>query len=245
MSCYFPLLGLPTGDYTEKGKPRYLIKSIHDYRKASFNFAEWSEKWSKAHNGLTPILIPCRKCIGCKLEYSRQWADRCMLELKYHMQSCFLTLTYDDNHLKNINGDSLKEGEHASLYLRDFQLFMKRLRKEYEGTKVRYYMCGEYGSESFRPHYHIILFGIDFTDRVFYKRTKQGFYLFNSPCLSKLWNNGHAVIGDVDWDSCAYVARYTAKKMLQDSDIFIRWNVLPEFTQCSLGIISRKAGFKS
>lgn len=77
----------------------------------------------------------------------------------------------------------------------------------------RYFSCGEYGDKSGRPHYHVILFGQDFhQDRVVYSKTNNGDLLFRSAFLDRVWSNGLCVIGDVTFDSCAYVARYVMKK---------------------------------
>ena len=102
--------------------------------------------------------VPCGQCIGCRLERSRQWAVRCIHEAQLHKDNCFITLTYNDEHLPSP----------PSLSVRDFQLFMKRLRKRF-GKGIRFFHCGEYGEKYGRPHYHACLFGFDFPDRVQFK----------------------------------------------------------------------------
>lgn len=147
------------------------------------------------------IKIPCGKCIGCKLEHSRQWALRCMHEKRMHTASAFLTLTYDNKHLPAGN----------TLVKRDLQLFMKRLRKIF-GTGVRFFACGEYGETSGRPHYHVLLLNSDFVDKKpVTTRSEHPYY--TSALLSKLWTAGSHIIGNVDFDSAAYVARYCTKKI--------------------------------
>lgn len=163
-------------------------------------------KWPltfKHQDGVLPVLIPCGHCIGCRLEYSRQWAIRCVHESLMYEHNVFVTLTFDDKHLP------------PDLSVRDVQLFMKRLRKEKNGSRVRFFAAGEYGEKLGRPHYHIILFNCDFEDKVYYK-TVRGNRLYVSPTLDKLWGNGFAVIGDVTFESCAYVARYVTKKINGD-----------------------------
>lgn len=155
-------------------------------------------------DGVIPVLIPCGKCIGCRLEYSRQWAIRCVHEALMYEKNVFVTLTYDDDHVPD------------ELVLRDVQLFLKRLRKEKNGSRVRFFSCGEYGEKFSRPHFHIILFNCDFDDKVYYK-TVRGNRLYVSPTLDRLWNKGYAVIGDVTFESCAYVARYVTKKVNGDA----------------------------
>lgn len=130
---------------------------------------------------------------------------RCMHEAQLHEANSFVTLTYDDDHLPFGN----------SLDLDQFQRFMKRLRKEL--GPVRFFHCGEYGDETSRPHYHACLFGQDFSaDRQLYKIERDN-KLYTSTTLNRLWSEngealGYAIIGDVTFESAAYVARYVMKK---------------------------------
>lgn len=87
---------------------------------------------------------------------------------------------------------------------------MKRLRKEY--GPVRFFLCGEYGDQSRRPHYHALLFGLDFPDRKLFGYNANGDAIFVSQSLTKIWGQGHCTIGDVSFQSAAYVARYVMKK---------------------------------
>lgn len=166
------------------------------------------------------VRIPCGQCLECRLEYSRSWAVRCMLEASYYESNLFLTLTYDDDHLPYARTLDRYTGEVADIPIlvkKDIQDFVKRLKSRLEymspgrGEAVRVYYCGEYGSQTARPHFHIILFNCDFEDKVLWKK-KDGYSLYNSPLLSELWPQGYSVIGDVNFDSCAYVARYIMKK---------------------------------
>jgi len=148
------------------------------------------------------MTVSCGQCIGCRLERSRQWAVRCMHEASQHSENSFLTLTYRDL--------SLPEG--GTLVKRDFQNFMKRLRKKYSGRKVRFFHCGEYGDSLGRPHYHALLFGLDFEDKLLHKKSNSGDDIFTSKILDSVWQLGHAYIGSVTFESAAYVARYCLKK---------------------------------
>lgn len=149
------------------------------------------------------LSLPCGQCIGCRLERSRQWAMRCLHEASLHQDNAFLTLTYDDQNLPTT----------GSLYYEDYQLFMKRLRKHAQPKLARFYMCGEYGEETFRPHYHACIFGYNFEDRVLLKTTGAGSKIYTSKTLERLWPHGLSSIGDVNFDSAAYVARYCMKKI--------------------------------
>lgn len=145
--------------------------------------------------------VPCRKCVECKIQYSNEWAYRVMLEAKKHEHNCFITLTYNDDNLP----------DKASLKKRDFQKFMKRLRKYLLrfAIKVRYFACGEYGSKGNRPHYHCILFGYDFPDKYFFCRDNRGNNLYRSPVLEKIWQFGFSSVGEeLDFDSAKYCAKY-------------------------------------
>lgn len=129
-----------------------------------------------------------------------------MHESQTHEDNCFLTLTYDDDHLP----------QHGSLRYRDFQLFMKRFRKKY-GKPIRFFMCGEYGEQFRRPHFHACIFGHHFADRVPFKQLGSGHVLYTSAELSSLWTDGFASVGELSFDSAAYVARYVLKKVTGDA----------------------------
>ena len=152
------------------------------------------------------IIVSCKQCKGCRLEYSRQWAMRITHEQSLWLNNIFITLTYDDDHLPQL-------GNSTTLVKKDFQDFMKRLRKKenrHPNDPIRYYHCGEYGEQFGRPHYHAILFNQNFSDR----ETLQGHKgLTISEQLSKLWGKGHTSIGDVTFQSASYVAGYVQKKI--------------------------------
>lgn len=190
-------------------------------------------KEQEAHTGVK-MLIPCGRCTGCRLERSRQWAMRCMHEKRMHKDSSFLTLTYDDEHMTDDFG----------LRIDDLQKFMKRLR-HVTGDGLRFYACGEYGDISRRPHYHVLLFNFDFDDKRLYSRKSQsGRELYTSAKLAEIWKRGLCVIGNVDFDSCAYVARYIMKKAIGKEQVdfaLYDWSTgvvrEPEFT-----VMSRNPG---
>jgi len=79
--------------------------------------------------------------------------------------------------------------------------------------KIRYFHCGEYGETTRRPHYHAILYGIDFPDKKRHSVTPTGETLYSSETLANLWGKGHCLIGQVTFESAAYVARYCMKKV--------------------------------
>lgn len=152
------------------------------------------------------LRLPCGQCHGCRLERSRQWAMRCMHEASLHDENTFVTLTYSPEHCPTDGG----------LHHKDFQRFMKRLRKFFAPAKVRFYMAGEYGENRGRPHFHAILFGVNFSDRQPWRKSPSGAMLYTSPTLERLWPFGFSSIGDVTFQSAAYVARYVMKKVNGD-----------------------------
>lgn len=155
-----------------------------------------------------------------------------------HKQSWFVTLTYDD---KNLPRD-------GSLNYRHFQQFMRRLRKAQAG-KVRFYMAGEYGERTARPHYHACLFGAVFRDLLYYRKSPSGFTLWRSDKLDSLWGKGLCSLGALTFESAAYTAGYINKKILISEDTPEKYrehysrvdtttgevrSVLPEFARMSL-----------
>lgn len=170
---------------------------------------------SNRHDIVRSLQLPCGQCVGCRLERSRQWAIRCVHEASLYKRNCFITLTYSDEHLP----------DDRSLHYRDFQLFMKRLRKKFKGFQadkdgkfpIRFYMAGEYGENFGRPHFHACIFNFDFQDKVLWKRTSAGSRVFRSRDLEELWPYGFSSVGDVTFESAAYVARYIMKKVNGDA----------------------------
>lgn len=173
-----------------------------------------------------PQIVPCSRCIGCRLERSRQWAVRCMHESQFHDRNCFITLTYRQDELI-YGGNST-----GTLYPRHLTLFFKRLRKEY-GNGIRYFACGEYGELYRRPHYHAAMFGIDFSDKQI-SGAKNGNDYYCSDSLNRIWSHGDCIIGALTFDSAAYVARYIMGKHLGlEADYYEREGIAPEFVRMS------------
>lgn len=147
------------------------------------------------------LQIPCSQCIGCRVEKSRQWATRCVHEASMHDQNCFITLTYDDDHVP----------WDGSLNKKHFQDFMKRLRFKERHKTLRYFHCGEYGEKLGRPHYHALIFNHDFDDKTLWSE-RDGIPTYVSEELTALWPFGFSTVGRLTWETAAYCARYTTKK---------------------------------
>ena len=170
----------------------------------------------------TGFLVPCGQCIGCRLERSRQWALRCMHESTLHENNLFLTLTYNDENLPLYN----------SLNLRHTQLFLKKLRFKF-GSGIRFYLAGEYGEQTARPHYHAIMFNFSLPDLKFYAKGKDDHRIFTSKTLDELWGHGECKVGSVTFQSAAYVARYITKKITGKKAAAHYGNRKPEFATMS------------
>lgn len=147
-----------------------------------------------------PLLLPCGKCVQCILSRRRDWTVRLVHESQMYERSCLITVTYDDAHLPWAD----------SLCRKDFQDFLKRLRKEVGYVRVFY--CGEYGDIGGRPHYHAVLFGYDFDDKV-YVATRGEHRVYRSALLQRLWSRGRTEVGTVCASGIAYVAGYVTKKV--------------------------------
>ena len=174
MSCYHPLKAFDISSVeglTKNNKTNYKICSydVNHLELINNKLVPFSDEFRSANCArylADFIEIPCGKCIGCRLDYSRDWANRMMLEASYHEQNYFITLTYDDLHVPKSYYPCPETGEalpSLTLSKRDVQLFLKRLRK-LTGQQFRYYLCGEYGSTTHRPHYHLIVFGLVLDD---------------------------------------------------------------------------------
>jgi hypothetical protein len=185
MTCYRPLMAWrnPNVINPETGKAAILFSPPENWRDCE------------------PIKVPCGQCVGCRLERSRQWAMRCVHEASLYDKNCFITLTFDDEYI----------ARDGSLHLEDFQKFMKRLRKKF-GEGIRFFHCGEYGTLNQRPHHHAILFNFDFPDKELWS-VRDNVKLYRSSSLERLWPYGFSTIGDVSFESAAYVARYCLKKV--------------------------------
>lgn len=194
MPCFKPLQAFYSFDSSGN-------RSVSFSNSAARNFKEGKPVAHLSSLVADSLSIPCGRCQGCRLERSRQWALRCIHEASLHEQNCFITLTYDDEFLP----------KDFSLNKSHFQLFMKRFRKLFPESRIRYFHCGEYGDKGGRPHYHALIFGFDFSDKVFYRLTEFG-KLYTSSTLASLWTKGFCTIGSVTFRSAAYVARYCMKK---------------------------------
>lgn len=166
-------------------------------QRVDLSYAELTFRYGKDN----VLMLPCGHCESCIEARSRAWACRCVLEASQYDKNCFLTLTYNDKCLPN-----------GGLCKKDLQNFIKRLRNQF-GAGIRYFSCGEYGSSTNRPHYHLIVFNWFPDDAKFLKASPYGGNLYVSKTLSELWPFGISSVGEVSYNSCGYVARYVQKKL--------------------------------
>nr|DAH91916.1 MAG TPA: Replication associated protein [Microviridae sp.] len=209
MSCFKPLIGWYSKYKNASGK-----------RSIVFNSREALDPYHS-------LSIPCGQCIGCRLEKSRQWAIRCILESQLYQNSYFLTLTYNDEYLPKT----------GSLVPEDLQKFLKRLRRyiEYHGfdKKIRFFACGEYGDHFSRPHYHAIIYNLDIPDLKRFSTSFSGDTYYTSEIINQIWKKGYVIIGQVTFESCAYVARYVTKKITGSQADSYYQGRQPEFVRMS------------
>lgn len=233
MPCYSPIAARRNGSGGVE-----LLGSVHD----------------PAVGRLSTLRIACGRCVGCRLKYSQMWAIRCVHEASLYDRNCVVTLTYDDKHLP----------ADGSLAYVDFQLFMKRLRqfrrrfflREHfhlkrftdlslrqarclvELSRIRFYCGGEYGEVNLRPHFHAALFNFDFSDKT--ALAKKGY--FHSCLADETWGLGHVLVGEMSFDSAAYIAGYIHKKIFGDlADDHYRRGT-PEELEAEFSRMSRRPG---
>lgn len=235
MSCYHPITAY---DLT----PKY--STVDESMDISFcGFGRHFDSFMAAEKKMRQqgrlLQLPCRHCVGCRLDKSREWANRVLMEQQYHEESWFLTLTYDDDHLPPAYPVDPATGEilsvHATLVKKDLQDFMKRLRKNSK-QDLRYYAAGEYGTQTYRPHYHLLIFGLHLDDVKLLKQNFNNDPYYTSDFIVKCWPKGFHILGKVTWQSSAYVARYTMKKATHGytPEYYIKAGIQPEFQTMSL-----------
>lgn len=262
MSCYHPMILMKTSDMTDPEQRRIaeVLRLRHKGEgRSSSTFLiprEIALKEGITLNEKNAVLVPCGHCIGCRLDYARQWAERSVHEAEKYEHNYFLSLTYDDESLpKNEKGI-------PTLIHDEISDFMKRLRfalKDKFGIEgVRFFGCGEYGTHGERlinPHYHIILFNCPIPDlqerhpipvdgdiKWIKQYADDGSLLMFSPTVYDAWCNrkdkkikGTAQLGLVTFESCSYVARYCMKKSgdKNDFDVSHKLGIEPEYVRMS------------
>lgn len=172
-----------------------------------------------------PEKIACGKCLECRLAYTKQWAQRLVCEASLYEDNWFVTLTYNDDNLINCIEYTVNPWTDALDYVpilhpKDFtawkKKFLELIRYKTGHTGIRFYNCGEYGSKNHRPHFHAILFNCPLPDVKLVKTVNLGgfeYCYYHSDVIEQSWGKGFIMLGKVNWNTCAYVARYVMKKL--------------------------------
>lgn len=193
------------------------------------------KKWNNYDNNFinkhwkSLTFIPCKNCIGCKLDYAREWAIRCQIETKKSPHNYFITLTYTTENL------TLNDYGIATINQNDLTNFIKKIRKKY-GTKIKYLAAAEYGktSNTQRPHFHIIFFNLKIKSMEPYKKNKIGQTMYISKEIDKCWNKGMHTIAEANYETAGYIARYSIKKLKKIE--YKKMEIEPEKLRMSKGI---------
>lgn len=143
-------------------------------------------------------IVPCGKCFKCLQKRQNAWSFRLAQEQKISTSSAFITLTYETV--------PLTQNGLPTLIKKDFQNFMKRLRKKLPNRKIKYYACGEYGTQTQRPHYHAIMFNLPMS------------YTKDFQKLESVWTHGHIHIDQANNQTIRYTAGYIMKGKWQAND---------------------------
>lgn len=213
--CMSPLYRCTTSilHLGEGGVPPSLLSKV---LKKGYAVIGWRDYLDCKNRYLMPsnffTMLPCGKCTECRVKKVKEWSARCIAEKEYSSDSYFVTLTYAD---ENLHYADLFGYNVPILCKDDVQKFFKRLRKALYGNKggqFRYFLSGEYGEKTLRPHYHFIGFNLPLNDLKFYKVVKKTIY-YTSDFLSKVWGLGHVVVGKVNYKTTAYTCSYTLKKV--------------------------------
>lgn len=249
MTCYHPLLRVEMIGKTNKAKDGHL------YHPAIIIPADKENELLERHKNFSPhykkTVIPCRKCIGCKLDYSRDWANRGYLESKKYKNNYFITLTYDDDHLPMDEEITTSQGvtytktddwkgnlrpEHLKKFIHNIRQYYYRKNGK---TGIKYIACGEYGSKNERPHYHIIFFDCPFeTEEMYNARLIDQEYYWQNKIIEKYWERGLSNVSVANWNTIAYVCRYITKKLYGNNaeDTRAQKGQIAEFIRVSKGI---------
>lgn len=249
--CLKPLIRAETEDsyINQKGGTSYkyeiIPRDIYDRQKENHKFLT-------KYRRVTPIA--CGQCINCLMNTAAEKATKMMMMKPYYpdTECWFLTLTYKDEMLpfhETVNIDTGETMTGASLRKNDLQKFFKKIRRA--GYNIKYVSAGEYGGQTGRPHYHVIVFGLPIPPESMKKIGQNwlGQSYWQSDWLDAFWvdenekgsrkkpiQRGHIEIGEVTWKSCSYVARYVIKKANNiNAEWYMMQGLVPEYITWSNG----------
>lgn len=230
MGCKSPKIRIENIDKWETASDGHkyhpAIITVPDKENERLEKLGWHARYKKQ-------IIPCRRCIGCRLDYSRQWANRGYLESKKTNHNYFITLTYNDENLPE-NNTLVKD--HLGKFLKDIR---NDFQNHHNHTGIKYLACGEYGTQNGRPHYHAILFNCPFPTDTFYEaKIIDNEYFYRNKMVEERWKYGYSYVSTSNWHTIAYVARYVTKKIYgtHAEEYYTSKRIIPEFIRCSKGI---------
>ncbi|MBX2833768.1 MAG: hypothetical protein KTR28_02230 [Micavibrio sp.] len=181
------------------------------------------------------IPCPCNKCIPCLINRKRLWKHRILLESYCHENSAFITLTYSDDHLPFVNPKTNQKTNQATLAPSHLRNFLKRIRRASHDQRLRFYGVGEYGDQSWRPHYHLALFGYE---PCWHGQTRKDKHSRGRPCcppcdlIFEKWGFGGIDNAKIEPQSAGYIASYVTKKLTKETDDRLHGRY-PEFSRKS------------
>lgn len=222
MSCNKPMVGYISLEKDENGKSEVLWNN-NGMERITRGITEEAQEslWRKGKKIYKLQMIPCGKCLGCKMDYAKEKAKRLELESRYTLGNWFITLTYDDEHLPH-------NGRIPTLHKNDLQKFIKRLRRYNEYNydfKIKYLASGEYGGKTKRPHYHIIALNCQIPDLA-PLMIKNDTPYYTSKKMSHMWNMGQIMIARANTSTNYYTAGYCEKKAVKEENYTLKE---PEF----------------
>lgn len=244
MPCYHPKIRIvSTSEKPIKGKNgKYYRKGIIEQPNDLHRRLE-EIKWNP---GQHVDIIPCKNCIGCRLEYSREWANRGYLESKMWEENWFVTVTYDNKYLYTPEEMTTSDGItytndndewKGCLVKKDLHRFIHNVRqkwqREFNHTGIRFMACGEYGETGERPHYHIIFYNMPIPMESLYEtKVLNNNVYYKCHLLDECWaNKGFIEVSEATWNDIAYTARYITKKINgdQSEDIYAQYGQIKEY----------------
>lgn len=170
----------------------------------------------------------CGQCMPCRVNKRRIWSHRIMLEGKLWPFNTMATLTYEDEKVPRL------EDGRGILNLKHIQDWLKRIRKAYEPSRLRYFACGEYGEQTWRPHYHVMLF--NYPNCVYGQSRYSNITRNCCPACDLVrdtWTFGNVMLCELNDSTSSYIAGYVTKKMTHPDDPRLK-GLVPEFARMSL-----------
>lgn len=195
--------------------------SRKNYEAAANWVSDVNLRCSNPYIGKNLQAFGCGQCLPCRINKRREWTHRILLESLMSGDNAFVTLTYESDLVRSL------EPEHA-------RNFLKRIRKAVAPRKLRFYLVGEYGDKSERPHYHLALFNHPTCGRLFTSYNRNGINCCRTcQTFQSYWPFGNIYLGTLEPHSAAYIAGYVTKKMTRTDDVRLG-NRHPEFARMSL-----------